>query len=54
VSITLTIAAEPRTMQSCSTCDHRSWVTGSRKIDLDLVLNELSENRRTPAASYRR
>lgn len=54
VSITLTITAEPRTMRSCSSCDHRSWVAGSRRIDLDLVLNELSEHRRSPAASYRR
>lgn len=47
MAITFTIAGEPRTMRSCSACDHRTWLAGSERIDLDGVLAELHDNRRT-------
>jgi hypothetical protein len=53
VSITFTVAGEPRTMRSCSACDHRTWLAGSAPVPLDGVLAELHDTRRTPAPSRR-
>jgi hypothetical protein len=53
VTITFTIGGEPRTMRSCSTCDHRTWLAGTRPIDLGGVLAELSDARRAGALTRR-
>jgi hypothetical protein len=51
VAITFTVSDEPRTMRSCSACDHRTWLAGGDPINLDGVLAELHDNRRVPAPS---
>jgi hypothetical protein len=47
VSITFSIAGEPRTMRSCSACDHRTWMAGGSPVALDGVLAELHDTRRS-------
>jgi hypothetical protein len=49
VSITFDFEGEPRTMRSCSACDHRTWLAGSERIELDGVLAELHDLRRAAA-----
>ncbi len=43
VSITLRVSTGPRTMHSCSTCDHRVWEAEGDSTDLEGVLDELSQ-----------
>jgi hypothetical protein len=47
VSITFSVAGEPRTMRSCSACDHRTWLAAGSPVPLDGVLAELHDTRRT-------
>jgi hypothetical protein len=47
VSITFTIAGQPRTMRSCSACDHRTWLASGAPVGLDGVLAELHDTRRS-------
>jgi hypothetical protein len=49
VSITFDVDGEPRTMRSCSACDHRTWLAGAERIDLDGVLSEIPDVRRAAA-----
>jgi hypothetical protein len=51
VSITFTVAGEPRTMRSCSACDHRTWLAGGSPASLDGVLAELHDTRRSALVS---
>jgi hypothetical protein len=53
VTITFSVEGAPRTMQSCSGCDNRTWLAGSTPIALDGVLAELSDVRRAPFVSRR-
>ncbi|HEV8298937.1 MAG TPA: hypothetical protein VGQ20_16640 [Acidimicrobiales bacterium] len=53
VTITFSIEGAPRTMRSCSACDHRTWLAGSRPIELDGILAELSDVRRVPTGLRR-
>jgi hypothetical protein len=46
VSITITVSGEPRTMRSCSACDHRTWLASGAPVDLGGVLAELHDTRR--------
>ena len=43
VAITLEIAAQPRTLRSCSHCDVREWETDSGDTSLSGVLSDLTE-----------
>jgi hypothetical protein len=51
VSISFSVAGEPRTMRSCSACDHRTWLAGSAPVALDGVLAELHDTRRSALVS---
>jgi hypothetical protein len=54
VSITFTIAGQPRTMRSCSACDHRTWLASGAPVGLDGVLAELHDTRRSALVSAAR
>jgi hypothetical protein len=53
VAITFTVGGEPRTMRSCSACDHRTWHAGGAPVGLDGVLAALHNTRRVPTPTRR-